>query len=120
MSVIRSCSDEDISTAFKDALPSTYKKAHDFLAAEFGNVCYVYDRCGKCAFVYRAEFRDDEHCPRCCTPRWYTVGTHRRARAYMYYCPTSEFVKYLWRHPDLARWVVFTGQHLMTDMQLCC
>ncbi|KAL0023926.1 hypothetical protein WJX77_000739 [Trebouxia sp. C0004] len=35
-----SCSDEDVSSAFKEALPSTYQKAFNFLAAEFGSESY--------------------------------------------------------------------------------
>ena len=45
------------SPEFKAALPRTFDKAMAFLAAEFGSLSYVYDKCSKCPFVYRGEFQ---------------------------------------------------------------
>ena len=88
---------------YKDALPKTYRKAMAFLAAEFGSLTYVNDRCPDCPFVFRCEFQDCERCPRCTARRYHLYGTHRHARACLLVCPLSEWVKYLWRHPEFAR-----------------
>ncbi len=69
------------SSAFKAALPRSYKKAMAFLVAEFGSLSYVYDRCPECPFVFRGDFQDREHCPRCCARRYHLTGSHRLAIA---------------------------------------
>ena len=98
----RSCSDKDVDHSFAAKLPDTYQKGMAFLAAEFGNRSYVYDRCSHCGFVFRAEFQDPEHCPGCFEHRYHQMGS-AQAIARLVVCPLSEWVRYLWRHPDLAR-----------------
>ena len=95
--------DAYVSSAFKAALPRSFRKAMAFLAAEYGSLSYVYDRCPECPFVFRGEFQDREHCPRCCSRRYHITGTHRLAVARLLVCPLAEWVKYLWRHPEFAR-----------------
>ena len=88
---------------FKDALPRSYRKAMAFLAGEFGTLTYIYDRCADCPIVFRCEFQDCERCPRCAARRYHTHGTHKNARARMLLSPLSEWIKYLFRHPEFAR-----------------
>ena len=95
--------DAYVSSAFKAALSRSFKKAMAFLAAEFGSLSYVYDRCPGCPFVFRGEFQDREHCPRCCASRYHLTGTHRLAIARLLVCPLAEWVRYLWHHPEFAR-----------------
>lgn len=103
--LLRSCEKKDVNQQFAEAMPPTYHKAMAFLAAEFGSLSYVYDRCSECGFVYRAEFQDREHCPCCFAHRYYQTGTSR-AVARLVVCPLSEWLKYVWQHPDLARCVL--------------
>ena len=88
---------------FKDALPKSYKKVMAFLAAEFGSLTYIYDRFADCPFVFRCEFQDCDRCPRCTARRYHIHGTHRNVRARLLICPLSEWIKYLYRHPEFAR-----------------
>ena len=88
---------------FKAALPRSYRKAMAFLAAEFGSLTYIYDRCAECPFVFRCEFQDCERCPRCAARRYHIHGTHKNARARLLVCPLSEWIKYLYLHQEFAR-----------------
>ena len=74
--VLRSCSDEDVNPGLEAALLSTYQKAFNFLAAEFGSNSYFYDRCSGCLFVYCCVFQYLKRCPSCCKERYYQHGTH--------------------------------------------
>lgn len=43
--VLLAVPDAFVSPAFKAALPRSYKKGMAYLAAEFGSISFVYDRC---------------------------------------------------------------------------
>ena len=83
-------------------MPKSYAKAVAFLAAEYGSLTNVYDRCSKCPLCI-TRFQDKEYCPRCCIKRFHSIGTHKNAIARLLVRPLSEWVKYLWRHPEFAR-----------------
>lgn len=116
----RSCCNINVSSEFKAALPGTYPKAFNFLAAEVGSKSDVYDTCSCCAFVYRGVFQHLEYCAHCCKERFHSHGTHRRAISWLIVCPFAEHIKYLWGHPDLARYVACTDREVhitcLTDL----
>lgn len=100
--------DTHVDEVFKNALPDSYKKMLGFLEAENGSSCYVYDRCPHCPLVYRTRFQEAEECPRCrasgrSSPRFVGEGRNTRPAATLIYNPLSEYIRYLWSQPDLAR-----------------
>jgi len=97
-----------VSEEFRKVLPDTYKKILNVLEGNFGCQSYLYERCADCPFVYRCEFRDHEHCPRCAlhgkvSARYHGEGKSRRARAHMIYNPVIGYIRSLWGRPDIAR-----------------
>lgn len=99
--------DSCYTTEDRDELPKTFAQALSWLQQASGYPLVAYDRCPSCSVVvFRCEFKDHKHCPRCNHARYRPGSNDKVPHARLLYSPISSYLDTLWSQPDIARYAL--------------